>query len=207
MLRFEGLCKSYGSRHVLRSLGRSCEPGAFVLRGPNGVGKSTLLRVLAGVIPADSGGIWIDGVPLHTAPVAAKLRLAYAPDECQVYPFITGRELLDFVAYAKRCAVAPAVHTVVERLGLAPHLDTRCGAMSLGTQKKLMLAAAWIGDPPVLLLDEPSNGLDADARAVLAALLREKSAHAVVFVSSHDQAFAQAIGATVIEFEALPAPI
>jgi ABC-type multidrug transport system ATPase subunit len=207
MLRFEGLCKSYGSRHVLRSLGRTCEPGAYVLRGPNGVGKSTLLRILAGVIPADSGGVWIAGVPLHSDPVAAKLRLAYAPDECPVYPFITGRELLDFVAYAKRSTVTPAVHTVVERLGLAPHLDTRCGAMSLGTQKKLMLAAAWIGEPAVLLLDEPSNGLDADARATLALLLHEKSRDAVVFVSSHDQAFAQAIGATVIEFEALPAPI
>lgn len=203
MLRFEGLCKSYGSRHVLRSLGSTCGPGAFVLRGPNGVGKSTLLRILAGVIPADRGGIWIDGVPLHTDPVGAKMRLAYAPDECPVYPFITGRELLDFVAYARRCTVTPLAHTVVERLGLAPHLDTRCGAMSLGTQKKLMLAAAWIGNPGVLLLDEPSNGLDADARATLARLLLEKSKQAVVFVSSHDQAFAQAIAANVIEFEAL----
>lgn len=203
MLRFDGLCKSYGARHVLRSLGHTCAAGAFVLRGPNGVGKSTLLRVLAGVIAPDSGGVWIDAVPMHSDPVAAKLRLAYAPDECPVYPFITGRELLDFVAYAKRCTVTAAVHTVVERLGLTPHLDTRCGAMSLGTQKKLMLAAAWIGNPAVLLLDEPSNGLDADARAVLAALLHEKSADAVVFVASHDQAFAQAIGATVIEFASL----
>lgn len=203
MLRFEGLCKSYGSRRVLRSLGYSFAPGAFVLRGPNGVGKSTLLRVLAGVLPPDSGKVWIDGRTLHDDPLAAKMRLAYAPDECPIYPFITGRELLDFVAQAKRCAVVPAVQSVVERLGLAPHLDTRCGAMSLGTQKKLMLAAAWIGDPAVILLDEPSNGLDADARAVLAALLQEQSAQAVVFISSHDQAFARAIGATVIEFAAL----
>lgn len=207
MLRFEGLCKSYGSRQVLHSLGRSCGPGALVLRGPNGVGKSTLLRVLAGVIPADSGGVWIDGLPLHTDPVAAKLRLAYAPDECPIYPFISGRELLDFVAHARRCTVTPATYAVVERLGLAPHLDTRCGAMSLGTQKKLMLAAAWIGNPAVLLLDEPSNGLDMAARAVLAGLLQEKSREAVVFISSHDQAFAEALGAAVIEFQTLQAPI
>jgi ABC-2 type transport system ATP-binding protein len=203
MLRFEGLCKSYGARQVLRSLNLACAPGAFVLRGPNGVGKSTLLRVLAGATPADSGAVWIDGRPLHAEPVAAKLRLAYAPDESPVYPFITGRELLAFVAHAKRCAVAPQVHAIVERLGLDRHLDTRCGAMSLGTQKKLMLAAAWIGDPAVLLLDEPSNGLDVDANAVLVELLREKSAHAVVFVSSHDQALARAIAARVIDFETL----
>ncbi|MET0319818.1 MAG: ABC transporter ATP-binding protein [Duganella sp.] len=203
MLRFEGLCKSYGARQVLRSLNLACQPGAFVLRGPNGVGKSTLLRVLAGAAPADSGAVWIDGHPLHTEPVAAKLRLAYAPDESPVYPFITGRELLAFVAHAKRCTVSAQVLAIVERFGLDRHLGTRCGDMSLGTQKKLMLAAAWIGEPAVLLLDEPSNGLDVDAHAVLVDVLREKSAGAVVFVSSHDRALATALEAQVIEFETL----
>jgi ABC-2 type transport system ATP-binding protein len=75
--------------------------------------------------------------------------------------------------------------------------------MSLGTQKKLMLTAAWIGDPAVLLFDEPSNGLDADARMLLIDLLRTKSASAVALVSTHDVAFAHAIGARVVEFDAL----
>jgi ATPase subunit of ABC transporter with duplicated ATPase domains len=75
--------------------------------------------------------------------------------------------------------------------------------MSLGTQKKLMLATAWIGDPAVLLLDEPSNGLDADARAVLVDLLAAQRKTSVVFMSTHDKAFADAIGADVVEFEAL----
>lgn len=203
MLRFERVCKSYGSRQVLRSLGHAFGPGAFVLRGPNGVGKSTLLRILAGVTQADSGAIWIDDCPLHAKPAAAKLRLAYAPDECPIYPFIKGRELLDFVAYAKRCSLTPEVHAITERLGLVRHLDTHCGDMSLGTQKKFMLAAAWIGAPAVLLLDEPSNGLDIDARAVLVDLLQKKSADSVVLVSSHDQMFADAIGARVIDFDGL----
>lgn len=203
MLRFERLCKSYGARQVLRGLSHTFDPGAVVLRGPNGIGKSTLLRVLAGVVDADSGAVWVDGVELHAQPAAAKMRLAYAPDECPIYLFITGRELLDFVAYAKRCTVTPAALALVERFGLARHLDTRCGAMSLGTQKKLMLAAAWIGDPAVLLFDEPSNGLDVDARAVLVDVLRAKSADSVVFISTHDAAFAEAIGARVIEFDAL----
>lgn len=203
MLRVEQVCKSYGSRQILRSISLACAPGAYMLRGPNGVGKSTLLRVLAGVTPPDSGAVWIDNHALHEQPVEAKLRLAYAPDECPIYPFITGSELLAFVAHAKRCQLTPQVHAVVERFGLDRHLATRCGDMSLGTQKKLMLAAAWIGDPSVLLLDEPSNGLDVDAHAVLVDLLREKSASAVVFVSSHDQAFAQAVGAHVVAFESL----
>jgi len=203
LLRFERLCKSYGGRRILDDLGQDFGSGAYALRGPNGIGKSTLLRVLAGAADADSGAIWIDGVAMDAGSVAARQRLAYAPDECPVYPFMSGRALLDFVAYAKRCAVGTDVHDIVERFGLGRHLDTRCGAMSLGTQKKLMLAAAWIGAPVVLLLDEPSNGLDAAAREVLIALLVDKARKATVLVSTHDHAFAQAIGAAVIDFDAL----
>lgn len=203
MLRFEGVCKAYGDHQVLRGVSGEMAGGAFALRGQNGIGKSTLLAVLAGAVEADGGEIWIDQLPLHATPAAAQLRLAYAPDECPVYPFMRGRELLAFVAFAKRCAVTPEVMDIVARFGLNPHLDQRCGAMSLGTQKKLMLAATWIGTPSVVLLDEPSNGLDAKAREVLIALLQAKSADAVSLISTHDHAFAQAIGATVIEFESL----
>jgi len=200
MLRFEGICKSYGPRPVLQGLSAEFGAGAWALRGPNGVGKSTLLKVLAGAVEPDAGAVWIDEVPLHTDPTAAKARLAYAPDECPVYPFMTGRELLAFVAWAKRCDLSAEVLDIVDGFGLTRHLDTRCGAMSLGTQKKLMLAAGWIGDPAVLLCDEPSNGLDAQARLVLIDLLREKSLQATVLVSTHDQTFAQALGATVLDF-------
>jgi len=203
LLRFDNVCKSYGTRTGLHERTARFAPGAYALRGPNGIGKSTLLRVLAGVDEADGGDIVIDGHSLRAQPAAAKARLSYAPDECPVYPFVTGRELLTFVAWAKRCAVSGDVMDVVERFGLARHLDTRCGAMSLGTQKKLMLAAAWIGDPAVLLLDEPSNGLDADARAVLVALLAARRESSVVFMSTHDKAFADAVGAAVVEFESL----
>jgi ABC-type multidrug transport system ATPase subunit len=206
LLRFENVSKSYGSRTVLQGRTGRFAPGAYGLRGPNGIGKSTLLRVLAGVDDVDGGDIAIDGHSLLAQPAAAKARLSYAPDECPVYPFVTGREMLAFVAWAKRCAISDKVTGIVERFGLVRHLDTRCGAMSLGTQKKLMLAAAWIGDPVVLLLDEPSNGLDADTRAVLVALLAAQRDTSVVFMSTHDTAFADAVGATVVEFDSLTAP-
>jgi len=203
VLHFDNLSKSYGSRRVLQDRTGCFAPGAYALRGPNGIGKSTLLRVLAGVDEADGGDIVIDGRSLRAHPADAKARLSYAPDECPVYPFVTGRELLAFVAWAKRCAMSDKVGGIVERFGLGRHLDTRCGAMSLGTQKKLMLAAAWIGEPAVLLLDEPSNGLDADARAVLIDLLAAQRETSVVLMSTHDKAFADAIGAAVVEFETL----
>jgi ABC-2 type transport system ATP-binding protein len=162
-------------------------------------------------VEPDGGSVWVDGHSLAGDPAAAKARLAYVPDECPVYPFITGRELLAFVAYAKGCAIAPQVLELAQRFGLGPHLDKRCGGMSLGTQKKLMLAAAWIGEPAVLLLDEPSNGLDAGSRALLVDLLREKSGAAVVLMSTHDSAFVQAVGAATIAFDGAvlspPAPV
>ena len=203
MLRFENLCKSFGPKSVLRNLSGHFTHGAFALRGPNGIGKSTLLAVLSGALEPDSGAVWIDQHSLRDAPVAARSRLAYAPDECPVYPYMTGRELLAFVAFARRCALASEVLALVSRFGLDHHLDTRCGDMSLGTQKKLMLAAAWIGEPCVMLFDEPSNGLDAAARLVLIELLCARSAANVVLVSTHDHDFAQAIGASVIEFDSL----
>ena len=205
MLRFDRLHKAYGAKRVLRNISRHLPRGAYSLRGPNGIGKSTLLAVLAGAVDADSGEVWIAGEPLHDAPAAAKARLAYVPDECPVYPFMTGRELLAFVAYAKGCALAPEVMAIASRFGLDVHLDTRFGEMSLGTQKKTMLTAAWIGAPAVLLLDEPSNGLDAAARVTLIELLGAKCADGVVFISTHDHDFALAIGAEVIEFADLAA--
>lgn len=200
MLRFERIYKAYGAQRVLHGVSHHFSGGAFALRGPNGVGKSTLLAVLAGAEEADSGAIWIDGQPLRQLPVAAKARLAYAPDECPVYPFMRGRELLQFVAFARGCELAPEVMRIVSRCGLDPHLDTRFGDMSLGTQKKMMLAAAWIGDPVVMLLDEPSNGLDAAARVALAELLKARAERGVVLISTHDDEFARAVGASVIEF-------
>ncbi|MCE3604711.1 ABC transporter ATP-binding protein [Massilia sp. P8910] len=205
MLRFEQVCKSYGAKSVLRNVSHHFAAGAFALRGQNGIGKSTLLGVLAGAVEADSGTVWIDRLSLRDAAIAARSRLAYAPDECPVYPFMTGRELLAFVAFAKRCALSAEVMDIIARFGLGSHLDTRCGDMSLGTQKKLMLAAAWIGEPCVMLFDEPSNGLDAAARLVLIELLRSRSGANVILVSTHDHEFAHAIGATVIEFETLHA--
>jgi ABC-2 type transport system ATP-binding protein len=201
VLRFEGICKSYGGRTVLDAIGHRFAPGAHALAGPNGIGKSTLLRVLAGVVEPDGGAVWVDGLALRDTPETAKARLSYVPDECPVYPFITGRELLAFVAYAKRCPLTPQVLGIAAGFGLARHLDTRCGGMSLGTQKKLMLAAAWIGEPAVLLLDEPSNGLDVDSRALLVDLLRRKSRDAVVLMSTHDRAFAEAAGAVTLAFD------
>ena len=201
MLRFDGLTKAFGGRPILDGATARLAPGAYALQGENGCGKSTLLAMLAGAIAPDAGDVWIDGHSLSADPVVARMRLAYAPDESPVYPFITGSDFLDFVASARQCANVDA--DLVTELGLAPHLPKRFSAMSLGTQKKVLLCAAWIGAAPVKLLDEPSNGLDLGARDVIARRIARHAVDAVILFASHDAAFVAASGAKVLPFDEL----
>jgi len=203
MLRFDHLDKSFGNKTILRQAAACFAPGVHALRGPNGIGKSTLLRIMAGIIAPDSGSIRVGNHSLTDAPLAAKGCLSYVPDECPVYPFMRGLEFLQFVAYAKRCKLEQGVMDIVHGLGLAPHLGTRFADMSLGTQKKTMLAAAWIGEPQVMLFDEPSNGLDVAARELLAGLLKTAGRRCTILVSTHDDDFVDAIEAQVHHFDAL----
>ncbi len=199
MLRFAGLSKSFGRKSVFRSAAGSLAAGTYALQGANGSGKSTLLGLLCGAIEPDAGAIWIDGVDMIKDPLTARRRLAYAPDESSVYPFMSGRDLLDFVAMARSCRVDHSTLNMAEEFGLTPHLATSFAAMSLGTQKKFLLCAAWIGGTPLMLLDEPSNGLDLRTRDLLAQRIAERPG--LTLFASHDSAFVNSCGARVIRLD------
>jgi ABC-2 type transport system ATP-binding protein len=203
ILACEGLGASYDGREVFHSLNCAFAPGVHALRGTNGIGKSTLLRLLAGAQPADAGRVWIDGIDLMQRPESAKRRLSYVPDESPIYPFMTGEELLLFVAAAKRTRIDATVDDLIGMFDLARDLRTRFDAMSLGTRKKMMLCAAWIGAPRVLLLDEPSNGLDLASRDHFIRLLRHWGRENAILFSAHDEELVSACGAAVIEMRSL----
>ena len=201
MLRFSGITKAFGWRQVFHGIGDDLAPGVYALQGANGSGKSTLLGILSGAIAPDAGQVWIDGVSLNADPLAARRRLSYAPDESPIYPFMGGRDLLDFVAMAKQAKVDSATLDLAAQLGLSPFMQTRFGAMSLGTQKKFLLCAAWIGQPRVMLLDEPSNGLDARTRELLAQRIQARAPQSLTLFASHDTGFVEACGATVLQMD------
>ncbi|HEY1935710.1 MAG TPA: ATP-binding cassette domain-containing protein [Acetobacteraceae bacterium] len=144
ILAAEGLGASYEGQQVFHSLDCAFATGVHVLQGANGIGKSTLLRLLAGAQPADAGQVWIDGINLMQAPEDAKRRLSYVPDESSIYPFLTGEELLHFVAAAKHADIDATVDVLIRMFDLTRHLHTRFDAMSLGTRKKSFLAV-WSG--------------------------------------------------------------
>jgi ABC-2 type transport system ATP-binding protein len=203
MLRCEGLRKSYNGRPVLREVGFQLSTGAWALQGPNGCGKSTLLRLLAGAEEPDAGDIRIAGIGMREAPLRARQRLSYAPDESPIYPFLTGSDLLDFVSMAKKRPLDAYVVGLIDEFGLRPFMGVRFSHLSLGSQKKLVLCAAWIGEPDVLLLDEPSNGLDLDSRDFLAELICRCSREKTILFASHDADFVAAAEANVLAMEDL----
>jgi len=203
MLKFENIVKQFGGKTVLAGISHEITNGCIALEGPNGSGKSTLLSILAGAIPTDQGHVWIAGNSLQTESRRAKARLAYVPDECSVYPFITGRQFLELVASAKEVHVGRDVWKFAEGLGLIGHLDARFDAMSLGTQKKMMLVATAIGQPTVIIADEPSNGIDKKSLQLIVTYFRQVAQDGVVIFSTHDRDFASTCNAAIV---GMPSP-
>ncbi|CAD6520782.1 Linearmycin resistance ATP-binding protein LnrL [Paraburkholderia hiiakae] len=207
MLRFENLSKRYGERVIFQGLHHLCGAGCVALCDENGSGKSTLLGILAGAIDADAGEVWVNGHSLRSATLEAKSALAYVPDDCMAYPFQTGRAFLELVASTKKTAVGARTLDLADRFGLTSHLEKRFEQMSLGTRKKIFLTATTLGEPAVVIADEPGNGLDAAARAVLIDLFKNLAKHSAVFFSSHDLKLARACEAKVASFADLGAGV
>lgn len=187
MITVNGVNKSFGSAHVLEDLTFSIRPGLMTgFVGGNGAGKTTTMRILLGVLSADSGRIEVDGSPI-TADYRAGI--GYMPEERGLYPKMT---VLDQLVYLGRLhsmtgadAKARAM-ALLERLGLAGRAGSRLEELSLGNQQRAQIAAALVHDPVALVLDEPFSGLDPHAVETTVQVLRETADTGVpVLFSSH----------------------
>ena len=185
MIELAGLTKLYGTHRAVDDLSFTVEPGVVTgFLGPNGAGKTTTMRLILGLDHPTSGTATIDGKryrelknPLRT--VGALL------DARQAHPNRSARSHLRWIAAANRIP-ASRVDAVLEMVGLASAADRNAGALSLGMSQRLGIAAALLGDPPVLLFDEPVNGLDPEGIHWVRTLMRELAAEGrTVFVSSH----------------------
>jgi ABC-2 type transport system ATP-binding protein len=184
-LAFEGIAKSFGSVHAVDDLSFTVRPGAVTgFRGPNGAGKTTTLRMLLGLVRPTAGSATIGGRTY--AELSDPLRQVGAGlDGSSFHPGRTARDHLRWVCVA---GGIPASRTeeVLALVGLTEAADRRVGGYSLGMRQRLSLAAALLGDPGVLLLDEPANGLDPEGIAWLRGFLRHLAAEGrTVLISSH----------------------
>ncbi|HJU26638.1 MAG TPA: ABC transporter ATP-binding protein [Rhodanobacteraceae bacterium] len=162
LLQTQRLQVAFGDDVVLRGIDLKIVQGEWVaLVGPNGSGKTTLLRALVGMAPLSAGTVSIGGHDLAAAPRAAKAAVGFAIDPQRLPGLLTGRECLALFAGARGLLEVPrSTVSLAEALALAPVLDRRVANYSLGMRQKLGILLGLLGEPPLLLLDEPFNGLD-----------------------------------------------
>jgi ABC-2 type transport system ATP-binding protein len=157
----------------------------YALLGPNGAGKTTTLRMVAGLLPPDSGKISIFGVDALYNPVEAKRIVAWVSDEPMIYDKLSPFEYLEFVAglWGVETKLGQSrANELLDWLGLAPHAHERCGGFSRGMRQKVALAGALVHEPKLIILDEPLTGLDAGSARQVKDVLLERVANGVSIV-------------------------
>lgn len=202
LLRVAGLCAAYGDARVLDGVDLEVTRGDFIaLIGPNGAGKTTLLRAIVGVAPVTAGTVTLEGNELAAAPRAAKAVAGFAVDPSNLPALLTGRECLALFAGARGLrGIPPATLALAESLSLTAVLDRRIGGYSLGMRQKLGILLGLIGEPPLLLLDEPFNGLDPRSALAFKAHLAKMVAQgdAGVLLATHSLDIAERYATRVV---------
>ena len=200
MLKIKNISKSYGAQKVLCAINQEFGVGRIVgLLGPNGAGKSTLMKIVTGYIAADEGEVLIDGKRVAVDDVETKRLVGYLPEHNPLYLDMYVREYLEFVAevYNAQCAmrnaqfrskkamIKNAVEDVIERTGLTLEANKKIGQLSKGYRQRVGIAAAIIHDPKVLILDEPTTGLDPNQLIEIRQLIKDLGRDRLVIFSTH----------------------
>ncbi|RMG12218.1 MAG: ABC transporter ATP-binding protein [Planctomycetota bacterium] len=190
MICIDNVSKSYGELRALDEVRFEVRPGeVFGLLGHNGAGKSTLAKILSGLLRPDAGTVRIAGLDVATAPLEARARFGYLPEESVLYDELSAREHLELIAALRRVPAATArarTTRLLDFLDLAAAADRPVGTYSRGMRRKTALAVALVGDPQAVLLDEPTGGLDPDGTHRFAELLGElRRRERAVIISSH----------------------
>jgi ABC-2 type transport system ATP-binding protein len=185
-----GVTRRFGRTQAVAGVDLSAGPGVFGLLGPNGAGKTSLLRMMATVIPPSSGRLRLLGRdPGGYGPRREiRRRLGYLPQNLGYYPSFTVAEFVEYFALLKEmpsARVPAAVAAAIERTGLGDKARARLRTLSGGMLRRAGIAQAIVNEPELLLLDEPTAGLDPEQRVAFRALLRECGEHATVVVSTH----------------------
>ena len=189
MLEVRQLTKRYGNHTVVDDLSFDCAAGEVLgFLGPNGAGKSTTMKMLTGFVAPSAGTATIGGHDIGTATIAAQRLVGYLPEGAPLYGEMTPRRFLDFIADVRGLEGErreARLATVVAQLHLEGVLDQSTETLSKGFRRRVGLAQAILHDPEVLILDEPTDGLDPNQKHEVRELIRSMSADKLVIISTH----------------------
>jgi ABC-2 type transport system ATP-binding protein len=203
MLELRGVTKRYTGIPVVSDVSFIAAAGEVTgYLGPNGSGKSTTLKMITGLIEPSEGEILFDGVPVSRNRIRHKQRLGYVPEEPHLYPHLTGAEYLEMVGNLRGMPEGQVQYKAsgfLRLLGLHGDRDVPISSYSKGMRQKILLAAALLHNPDLVLLDEPFSGLDVNSGLVLRGLIRELAARGrVVLFSSHELDTVERVSSRVV---------
>ena len=189
MLSINSISKSFGDVHALKDVSLDLEPGLFGLLGPNGAGKSTLMRTLATLQKPDSGTITLNGKDIVDHPNEMRSVLGYLPQDFGVYPKMSAKALLDHIAILKgvsnKAERQKQIRALLEGVDLLTHSSANVATYSGGMRQRFGVAQALLGNPKVLIVDEPTAGLDPFQRQRFLDLLQEAGEEKIIILSTH----------------------
>jgi ABC-2 type transport system ATP-binding protein len=189
LIEAEGLAKSFGKLRAVDGITLNVARGEVLgFLGPNGAGKSTTMRLITGFLEPDAGRARIAGFDVQDRPKDARKRLGYLPEGAPLYAEMTPKGLLRFVAELRGLrgdAIARAVAQAVERTGLGPVFEQTIETLSKGYKRRVGIAQAILNDPEVLIMDEPTDGLDPNQKHQVRQLITEMAKEKAIIVSTH----------------------
>ena len=201
MIKIEHLVKNYGSNCAVDDISFEVKKGEIVgLLGPNGAGKSTAMNILTGYLSSTSGEVYVNGINMVEDPIGAKKNIGFLPEQPPLYPEMTVTEYLNFVFDLKKCELerAPHLEEIISVTKLAEVKDRLIRNLSKGNKQRVGIAQALIGDPKVVIFDEPTVGLDPKQIIAVRSLLRTLAKRHTVVLSTHILAEVQAVCERVI---------
>lgn len=190
MIEVKGLVKTYGTKRAVNGVSFTVKRGDILgFLGPNGAGKSTTMKMITGFLRPDAGTATVDGIDVTADPVTVKRKLGYLPESAPAYPEMTVEEFLGFIAEVRGHKAGEARQAQVDRAIRLTHLvpvrRQTIETLSKGYKQRVGFAQAMLHDPPALVLDEPTDGLDPNQKNEVRALIRSMATEKAVILSTH----------------------
>ena len=195
-LAASGLVRRFGDLTAVRNVSLDLYPGEVLgLLGPNGAGKTTILRMLAGILAPTEGSVLVMGLDTQTDPLAARRQIGFLSGDTQLYQRLNPREVLDYFGRLYSMSAEQRrqrIEQLVAELDMASFASRPCGQLSSGQKQRANIARAFLHQPSVLILDEPTNALDVlTGRFIIQAIRREKAAGRAILFSTHSMGEAE----------------